>query len=107
MAMENPKNVAFTALEYPLSALYLNVVLANLNARSFLRSSGSGEIPGVYDTSSADLEQRAVRMVPLQSVKRGTSTETADNAVKVHIDRSVTLKSDTDSIAGQKAVTLP
>lgn len=35
--MSLPSGLEFTALEFPLSGLYVNTLLANLNARQFIR----------------------------------------------------------------------
>ncbi|GJE90569.1 hypothetical protein PsYK624_067120 [Phanerochaete sordida] len=102
IAGESSTNYSFTALEYPLPVLYLNVVLANLNARTFLQRSGSSLLPGAYGSGSTDSRQRAVRMIPLQAISGGNSSGTANGAVTIHIDRSVALKSDADFTAGQK-----
>ncbi|GJE83980.1 hypothetical protein PsYK624_000540 [Phanerochaete sordida] len=90
-----PLALVFTLFEYPLSALYVNTFLANLNARNYMRSGARSDGP-------VSLGIRASDDVPLTRVgQKGhfirQQGSLSDRIVAVQMDKSVIISSDTGS----------
>lgn len=84
--MRFPSGLQFTAPEFPLSGLYVNTLLANLNARQFLRSSaGSDAERGGYelDRRTGNSSLRFSSAVP--SAGRTTNNVTQVGALLAHV----------------------
>ncbi|EKM50927.1 uncharacterized protein PHACADRAFT_199767 [Phanerochaete carnosa HHB-10118-sp] len=96
----NYSHLEFTVFEYPLAALYLNMVLANLNVRDYLRGQG-GE---VYEAMLGDMSAapRSTDSFPLRHMRQNTTTAKPDESLAIRIETSMTLKSDADSIKAGK-----
>lgn len=65
-----PSGLYFCAFEFPLSSLYVNTLLANLNARSYLRQADA-DAPHVYGDESGTSSMALRNM----SASRGTATK--------------------------------
>ncbi|KAJ2990733.1 hypothetical protein NUW54_g8387 [Trametes sanguinea] len=78
-----PTGLQFSAVEFPLNALYVNALLANLNARKYLRNSDVE-----FNTYGSDTEANAGAMV-LQNMSGSRSTAPKGNsAVAIRVDTS-------------------
>ncbi|EKM50902.1 uncharacterized protein PHACADRAFT_212818 [Phanerochaete carnosa HHB-10118-sp] len=100
----NYTDLAFSICEYPLTSLYVNMILANLNVREYLRGTwqGSKVIEGTF--GSTDTAPRDVAPIPLRRINRSTGISSADQGhVEIRIEKSMTLKSDADSMEAGKS----
>ncbi|GJE90602.1 hypothetical protein PsYK624_067460 [Phanerochaete sordida] len=105
----HPSHLIFTLFEYPLPALYLNMLLANLNARRYLRGAdggitelrvagldGSGGNPirlNSGDTSGRD------GAIPLRAMNASaTLAHSQDGTVAIRIEKSLVTRSDAESL---------
>ncbi|KAI0644067.1 hypothetical protein C8Q79DRAFT_127871 [Trametes meyenii] len=76
-----PKGLQFCALEFPLSSLYVNTLLANLNARQFLRRTDGDYNSYGNDTGGGSMVLRSV------ATTRGTTTK-HDSSMAIRVDTS-------------------
>ncbi|KAI0644092.1 hypothetical protein C8Q79DRAFT_974284 [Trametes meyenii] len=74
-----PTGLQFLVFEYPLSGLYVNSLLANLNARRFVRE-GDSNIHS-YENETMGTSGMALRL-------RSGNTSKGNSAVTIHVDTS-------------------
>ncbi|OSD07667.1 hypothetical protein PYCCODRAFT_1455784 [Trametes coccinea BRFM310] len=78
-----PTGLQFSAVEFPLNALYVNALLANLNARKFLRNADVE-----FNTYGSETDANTGTMV-LQNMSRSrTAAPTATSTVEIRVDTS-------------------
>ncbi|EKM50931.1 uncharacterized protein PHACADRAFT_32001 [Phanerochaete carnosa HHB-10118-sp] len=93
----NPGKLIFDAFEFPLASLYLNMLLASLNARRFLRRSG-GSV-GEVRLTALELDARSRQSTGLSFPLTSDSAALGrceDSALAIRIDKSMTTHSDSD-----------
>ncbi|EKM50942.1 uncharacterized protein PHACADRAFT_262847 [Phanerochaete carnosa HHB-10118-sp] len=93
----NPGKLIFDAFDFPITPLYLNMLLASLNARRFLRrDAGSiGEVR--VETLELDTRRRQSTGLALQRSSDSAALGGGKNPVlAVRIDKSMTTYSDDD-----------
>ncbi|KAI0666403.1 hypothetical protein C8Q78DRAFT_1059322 [Trametes maxima] len=77
-----PKGLQFCAFEFPLSSLYVNTLLANLNARQFLRRTDGDYNSYGNETGGGSMVLRSV------ATTRGTTTKVHDSSMAIRVDTS-------------------
>ncbi|GJE90603.1 hypothetical protein PsYK624_067470 [Phanerochaete sordida] len=101
-----PSNLVFTIFEYPLAAMYLNMLLANLNARRYLRGTDSSVVEqrigsGGSGGSAIRFGSGGDGAIPLRHVNgSATMAHSQEGAVAIRIDKSLAMRSDAESVTG-------
>ncbi|GJE83986.1 hypothetical protein PsYK624_000600 [Phanerochaete sordida] len=91
-----PTNLVFSVFEYPLGALYVNTLLANLNARKYMRSIAHfGVTTGAGGVELGALSQSVKFARPQYSFP--------DSVITVQMDKPVDIAAGTDSDSGTES----
>ncbi|GJE90578.1 hypothetical protein PsYK624_067210 [Phanerochaete sordida] len=99
-----PTNVEFTLVELPLGTLYLNMILANLNARRYLCGHGHGRIieVGSLRTDSEGAVHGTETVALRKIIGRSNTLVRPEDSLAVRVETSVAQKSDTESVVDVK-----
>ncbi|KAI0919553.1 hypothetical protein AcV5_001588 [Taiwanofungus camphoratus] len=90
-----PHGLQFCAFEFPLSSLYVNTLLANLNARQYLRGKDAGwnVSSTTPQTGTSNIDLRPIGTARSAYTKNETSMNEASMAIRV--DTSKVMDTDT------------
>ncbi|KAF8649618.1 hypothetical protein AX16_005707 [Volvariella volvacea WC 439] len=89
MLLVYSNNLIFCVFEFPLSGLYVNTLMANLNARRYLKNTGDKEWnSGITPNPSSNL--------PLSNISRRGDPHHQENTVTIRVETSQAVKGDDD-----------